>query len=321
MDRLRQQMTQQRSAHAAGAPGDDARGHAAAPGDAAAISTACSERRPRGGEPDFQGFMDTLGSDFPGRPDSTSCSTGSRSSPAQMQSLLESLTPSSGASSRPSRKPCRTIRACRRRSPSWQRTSTGSGLASGRAGTRRRGDDAADARAGHAAHGASSTSSTGWSEDLRDAERTGRSGPDRPAQMRDVWASRPPRTAGARSSRLTKALEAAGYLERAATASMLTPQAIRKIGAEGARRYLGHLRRDRSGRHPDRRTAGRGGDRDATRASRTSSAIRSCSTCARRSGARSGAQGPGLPLRLAPRTSRSTAPSCRRGAPPCCCST
>ena len=79
---------------------------------------------------------------------------------------------------------------------------------------------------------------------------------------------------------MTKKLEEAGYLERKGDRLELTARAIRKIGDKALRDIFAHLKRDRFG--GTRSSAGARAATAPTRPSATSSATRSCSTCARR---------------------------------------
>lgn len=96
-------------------------------------------------------------------------------------------------------------------------------------------------------------------ETLREAERSGRVDPvDTRAVERAL--GEPGAQAVEILRRLAEALEAAGYLDTRGARWTLTPRAIRKIAHRALAEVLGHLGRDRVGRHPvDAR--GGGGDR------------------------------------------------------------
>jgi uncharacterized protein with von Willebrand factor type A (vWA) domain len=134
-------------------------------------------------------------------------------------------------------------------------------------------------------------------EDLQDAERTGRVDRVDPAAVRDALGEQAAQEAEA-LRRLAKALEAAGYLEQRGRQWVLTPQAIRKIAQRALAEVLGHLGRDRPGRHPvDARGAG-GDPTDESKPYEFGDPFlldlrETLGSALRR-------QGPGLPLRLAP---------------------
>jgi uncharacterized protein with von Willebrand factor type A (vWA) domain len=97
-------------------------------------------------------------------------------------------------------------------------------------------------------------------QDLQEAERTGRADRIDPGAVREALGEQAAEEADA-LRRLAETLEAAGYLERRGRKWVLTPQAIRKIAQRALTEVLGQLRRDRPGRHP---VDARGGGGDPT---------------------------------------------------------
>ena len=249
-----------------------------------------------GGRPDVQGFMDRWGQMFPGVQSLDQLLDRLARQSAQLQSLLESLTPEQ-------RRELEALQEAMLDDPGMQEALAELGEHLDRLGlgqrTRRyrtQGDTPLSLqealRLMGELHGLDRLE-----EDLQDAERTGRVDRVDPEAVRDALGEQAAQEAEA-LRRLAEALEAAGYLEQRGRQWVLTPQAIRKIAQRALAEVLGQLRRDRPGRHPvDARGAG-GDPTDESKPYEFGDPFlldlrETLGSALRR-------QGPGLPLRLEP---------------------
>jgi uncharacterized protein with von Willebrand factor type A (vWA) domain len=249
-----------------------------------------------GGQPDIQGFMNRWGQMFPGVQSFDQLLEQIARQSAQMQSLLESLTPEQ-------RRELEELQQAMLEDPTMQEALEELGEHLDRLGlsqrTRRyraQGDTPLSLqealRLMGELHGLDRLE-----QDLQDAERTGRADRVDPGAVREALGEEAAKEAEA-LRQLAEALKAAGYLEQRGREWVLTPQAIRKIAQRALAEVLGQLRRDRPGRH---RVDARGAGGDPTDESKAyefgdpflldlretlGSAIRR--------------QGPGLPVRLEP---------------------
>ena len=208
-----------------------------------------------GGRPDVQGFMDRWGQMFPGVQSLDQLLDRMARQSAQMQSLLESLTPEQ-------RRELEELQQAMLDEPGMQEALDELGehldrLGLGQRARRYRAQGETPLSLQEALrlmqelHGLDRLE-----EDLQDAERTGRADRVDPAAVREALGEQAAQEAEA-LQRLAEKLEAAGYLEQRGREWTLTPHAIRKIAQRALAEVLGQLRRDRSGRHPvDARGAG-----------------------------------------------------------------
>ena len=138
---------------------------------------------------------------------------------------------------------------------------------------------------------------------IREALDTERPENDRPRKLRELSSATTRRGSSISSSRSPSCSRRPATSSARATSCELTPRAIRKIGQKALRDIFQHLARDRFGNHAiDHRGAAATA---ATTPSPTSSATRSCWTCARRCRTRWCATGPGRRCAWSRTTSRS----------------
>jgi uncharacterized protein with von Willebrand factor type A (vWA) domain len=249
-----------------------------------------------GGRPDVRGFMDRWGPMFPGVGSLDQLLDQLARQSAQLQSLLESLTPEQ-------RRELEALQEAVLDDPTIQEALAelgehldrlGLGQQAGR--YRTQGDTSLSLREAlrlmGELHGLERLE-----QDLQDAERTGRIDRVDSGAVREALGEEAAGEAEA-LRRLAETLEAAGYLEQRGRRWVLTPQAIRKIAQRALAEVLGQLRRDRPGRHPvDARGAG-GDPTDESKAYEFGDPFlldlrETLGSALRR-------QGPGLPLRLQP---------------------
>jgi uncharacterized protein with von Willebrand factor type A (vWA) domain len=211
-----------------------------------------------GGRPDFQGFMARWGAMFPGVESLEQLLAHVARQSAQLQSLLESLTPAQ-------RRELEALQEALLDDPGLREALDELGDHLDRLGVSRaarqyrlQGDAPLSLREALRAMGELQDIDR-VAEDLRDAERTGRLERLDPAAVRRALGDRAAEEVEA-LQRLADTLEAAGYLDQRGRRWTLTPRAIRKIAQRALAEVLGQLRRDRPGRHAvDAR--GAGGDR------------------------------------------------------------
>jgi uncharacterized protein with von Willebrand factor type A (vWA) domain len=249
-----------------------------------------------GGQPDVQGFMDRWGQMFPGVQSLDQLLDRLARQSAQLQSLLESLTPEQ-------RRELEALQQAMLDDPGMQEALAELGEHLDRLGLgqrsrryRTQGDTPLSLqealRLMGELHGLDRLE-----QDLQDAERTGRVDRVDPEAVREALGEQAAEEAEA-LRRLAETLKAAGYLEQRGRQWVLTPQAIRKIAQRALAEVLGQLRRDRPGRHPvDARGAG-GDPTDESKAYEFGDPFlldlrETLGSALRR-------QGPGLPLRLEP---------------------
>jgi uncharacterized protein with von Willebrand factor type A (vWA) domain len=249
-----------------------------------------------GGQPDVRGFMDRWGQMFPGVQSLEQLLDRLARQSAQLQSLLESLTPEQ-------RRELEELQEAILDDPGMQEALAELGEHLDRLGLAQRarryqtqGDTPLSLqealRLMGQLHGLDRLE-----QDLQDAERTGRVDRVDPEAVREALGEEAAGEAEA-LRRLAETLEAAGYLEQRGRQWVLTPQAIRRIAQRALAEVLGHLRRDRPGRHPvDARGAG-GDPTDESKAYEFGDPFlldlrETLGSALRR-------QGPGLPLRLEP---------------------
>jgi uncharacterized protein with von Willebrand factor type A (vWA) domain len=249
-----------------------------------------------GGQPDIQGFMDRWGQMFPGVQNLDQLLDRLARQSAQLQSLLESLTPEQ-------RQELEALQQAMLDDPAMQEALGELGEHLDRLGLARQarryraqGDTPLSLqealRLMGELHGLDRLE-----QDLQHAERTGRVDGVDPGAVREALGQEAAGEAEA-LRRLAETLEAAGYLEQRGRQWVLTPQAIRQIAQRALAEVLGQLRRDRPGRHPvDARGAG-GDPTDESKAYEFGDPFlldlrETLGSALRR-------QGPGLPLRLEP---------------------
>ncbi len=249
-----------------------------------------------GGQPDVRGFMDRWGQMFPGVQSLDQLLEQLARQSAQLQSLLESLTPEQ-------RRELEALQEELLGDPDLQEEMAELGEHLDRLGLAR--------RAGrYRAQGETPLSLQEalrlmgelheldrQEEDLQDADRSGRVDRLDAAAIRRALGDEAGDEAEA-LRRLAETLEAAGYLAQRGRQWTLTPRAIRRIAQRALAEVLGQLRRDRPGRHlVDAR--GAGGDRtDESKPYEFGDPFlldlrETLGSALRR-------QGPGLPLRLEP---------------------
>jgi uncharacterized protein with von Willebrand factor type A (vWA) domain len=249
-----------------------------------------------GGQPDVPGFMSRWGQMFPGVESLDQLLEQIARQSAQMQSLLESLTPEQ-------RRELEELQQAMLDDPGMQDALAELGEHLDRLGlsqrTRRyraQGDTPLSLQEALRLMGELHRLDR-LEQDLQDAERTGRVDRVDPGTVREAMGAEAGEEVDA-LRRLAEKLKAAGYLEQRGREWVLTPQAIRKIAQRALAEVLGQLRRDRPGRH---RVDARGAGGDPTDESKAyefgdpflldlretlGSAIRR--------------QGPGVPVRLLP---------------------
>jgi uncharacterized protein with von Willebrand factor type A (vWA) domain len=249
-----------------------------------------------GGQPDVRGFMDRWGQMFPGVQSLDQLLDRMARQSAQLQSLLESLTPEQ-------RQELEALQQAMLDDPAMQEALAELGEHLDRLGLARQarryraqGDTPVSLqealRLMGELHGLDRLE-----QDLQHAERTGRVDGVDPGAVREALGEEAAGEAEA-LRRLAETLEAAGYLEQRGRQWVLTPQAIRQIAQRALAEVLGQLRRDRPGRHPvDARGAG-GDPTDESKAYEFGDPFlldlrETLGSALRR-------QGPGLPLRLEP---------------------
>jgi uncharacterized protein with von Willebrand factor type A (vWA) domain len=212
-----------------------------------------------GGQPDVRGFMDRWGPMFPGVQNLDQLLDRLARQSAQLQSLLESLTPEQ-------RRELEALQQAMLDDPGMQEALAELGEHLDRLGLgqrarqyRTKGDTPLSLqealRLMGELHGLERLE-----QDLRDAERTGRLDRVDPGAVREALGEQAAEETEA-LKRLAETLEAAGYLEQRGRQWALTPQAIRKIAQRALAEVLSQLKRDRPGRHP---VAARGAGGDPT---------------------------------------------------------
>jgi uncharacterized protein with von Willebrand factor type A (vWA) domain len=211
-----------------------------------------------GGRPDMQSFMSRWGRLFPGVRTLDQLLDRLARQSAQLQSLLESLTPEQ-------RRELEALQEALLDDPGFREALTELGEHLDRLGVfregrryRMRGDAPLSLREALRLMGELHALDR-LEEDVQEAERTGRVDGLDPQAAREALGEPAGEEVDA-LRRLAETLEAAGYLARRGSRWVLTPRAIRKIAQRALAEVLAHLRRDRPGRHPvDAR--GAGGDR------------------------------------------------------------
>jgi uncharacterized protein with von Willebrand factor type A (vWA) domain len=201
-----------------------------------------------GGQPDLRGFMDRWGPMFPGVQSLDQLLERLARQSAQLQSLLESLTPEQ-------RRELEELQQAILDDPGMQDELAELGEHLDRLGLsqqarryRTQGDMPLSLqealRLMGELHGLERLE-----QDIQDAERSGRVDRIDPGAVREVLG---PQAADEVEAlrRLAETLKAAGYLEQRGRQWVLTPQAIRKIAQRALADVLSQLRRDRPGRHP-----------------------------------------------------------------------
>jgi uncharacterized protein with von Willebrand factor type A (vWA) domain len=213
--------------------------------------------RAAGGRPDARGFLDRWGRLFPGVRSLDELLDRVARQSAQLESLLESLTPAQ-------RQELEALQAALLDHPGLQDALAELGehldrLGVARAARRYRlqGDTPLSLEEALRVMGALQGLDR-LEERLQDAERTGRADRLDPAAVREALGEAAQAEVEALRG-LAAALEAAGYLAQEGRRWVLTPRAIRKIAQRALAEVLGHLRRDRPGRH---RVDARGGGGD-----------------------------------------------------------
>jgi uncharacterized protein with von Willebrand factor type A (vWA) domain len=212
-----------------------------------------------GGQPDVRGFMNRWGPMFPGVESLDQLLDQLARQSAQLQSLMESLTPEQ-------RRELEALQQAILDDPGMQEAlgELGEhldrlGLAQRARRYRTQGDTPLSLqealRLMGELHGLDRLE-----QDLQHAEQAGRAERVDPGAVREALGDEAAEEAEA-LRRLAEALEAAGYLERRGRQWTLTPQAIRKIAQRALAEVLGQLKRDRPGRHP---VDARGGGGDPT---------------------------------------------------------
>ncbi|HZS32870.1 MAG TPA: VWA domain-containing protein [Methylomirabilota bacterium] len=235
------------------------------PGDVAALGAMLGdlnrllrEGAARGGRPDARGFLDRWGGMFPGVGSLDELLDRVARDSAQLQSLLDSLPAAQ-------RRELESLQEALLGDPALREAMTELGEHLARLGFARRagryrmeGDVPLSLREALRVMGALHDLDRA-EETLREAERSG--GVDQvDARALERALGEPGAQALEVLRRLAEALEAAGYLETRGARWTLTPRAIRKIAQRALAEVLGHLGRDRVGRHQvDAR--GSGGDR------------------------------------------------------------
>jgi uncharacterized protein with von Willebrand factor type A (vWA) domain len=214
--------------------------------------------RAAGGRPDVQGFMSRWGGLFPGIRSLDELLDRLAHQSAQLESLLESLTPEQ-------RRELEALQEALLSEPGLQEALAEVGEHLERLGVARearryrmRGETPLSLQEALRLMGKLHALDR-LEGDLQEAERTGRVAGLDPERMREALGD--PAAAEVEAlQRLAERLEGAGYLDRRGPRWVLTPRAIRKIAQRALAEVLGQLRRDRPGRHPvDAR--GAGGDR------------------------------------------------------------
>jgi uncharacterized protein with von Willebrand factor type A (vWA) domain len=210
-----------------------------------------------GGQPDFQGFMDKYGDLFPGAQNLDDLIEQMGRQAAQMQSLLESMSPEQ-------RRQLEELMQSILKDPELQRELNELAMNLGQLypmdESRRyrfSGDEPLSLQ--------EAMKLMGELQELDRLEKQLRGADDR-ASLDGVDDEMLRRLLGDDSAadleqlkRLTKMLEEAGYLQQKGRRWELTPLAIRKIGQKALRDIFAHLRRDRFGKH-DTNYRGTGGD-------------------------------------------------------------
>jgi uncharacterized protein with von Willebrand factor type A (vWA) domain len=212
-----------------------------------------------GGRPDVAGFMNRWGQLFPGVQSLDQLLDRLARQSAQLQSLMESLTPEQ-------RKELQALQEAILDDPGMQEALGELGEHLDRLGMaqqarryRAQGDNPLSLQEALRLMGELHDLDR-LEQDLQEAERTGRADRIDPGAVREVLGEQAAEEADV-LRRLAETLEAAGYLERRGRQWVLTPQAIRKIAQRALTEVLGQLRRDRPGRHP---VDARGGGGDPT---------------------------------------------------------
>jgi uncharacterized protein with von Willebrand factor type A (vWA) domain len=250
-----------------------------------------------GGQPDFQSFMDKYGQNFPGVENLDQLMDQMQRQAAQMQSLLDSMTPDQ-------RRELEELMQSLLKDEGLQRELNELAMNLDQlypmGDLRRRypfrGDEPLSLQ--------EAMKLMGELQELDQLEKQLRSADDK-ADLQGIDDEMLRRLLGDDSAenleqlrRLTKLLEEAGYLERRGRRWELTPLAIRKIGQKALRDIFLHLKRDRFGKH-DSDYRGTGGDRaDETKAYEFGDPfLLDLNQTLRNSLVR---EGPGTPLRLNP---------------------
>ena len=210
-----------------------------------------------GGQPDVQGFMARWGGMFPGVENLDQLLEQLARQSAQLQSLLESLTPEQ-------RRELAELQQAMLDAPGMQEALSELGehldrLGLGQAVRRYRAQGETPLSLQEALRLMGQLHELDDLEgDLREAERAGRASGVDAERVRRALGDEAGDEADA-LRRLAETLEQAGYLEQRGRRWALTPRAIRKIAQRALAEVLGQLRRDRPGRHA---VAARGGGGD-----------------------------------------------------------
>jgi uncharacterized protein with von Willebrand factor type A (vWA) domain len=210
-----------------------------------------------GGRPDVPSFMARWGGMFPGVENMDQLLEQLARQSAQLQSLLESLTPEQ-------RRELAELQQAMLDAPGMQEALSELGehldrLGLGRAARRYRPEGETPLSLQEALRLMGQLHELDDLEgDLREAERSGRASGVDAERVRRALGDEAGDEADA-LRRLAETLEQAGYLEQRGRRWALTPRAIRKIAQRALAEVLGQLRRDRPGRHA---VAARGGGGD-----------------------------------------------------------